>query len=584
MGTPPSTLVARTGSRPPSPTGYHLWVMGPAEFRTVALPAEGEVLVGRGNAVDVPLDDARASRRHARLRIGAEIAVEDLGSANGTFVRGRRLQARRSVTVLPGEAIGIGELVLMVQPNRSAGAGGGAPRILGHGEFQGRVEWECARAEATAAPFSVAHVLALAPAPAAGAAAAGLRPMDVVAEYGPGEHELLMPGLASDAAARLARALAKAAGAAATGVGIATYPEDGRHADALLAVARGRARGIDPARGGAAAALRDGDALDENMRRVLALAARAAAGDISLLILGETGVGKEVLARGIHASSARAARALVSVNCAALSETLLESELFGHERGAFTGAAQAKPGLLETAPGGTVFLDEVGELPLSLQAKLLRVIEAREIVRVGSVRPRKIDVRFIAATNRDLEAEVQRNAFRRDLFFRLAGLTLVVPPLRERPLDLPRLARQLVAELAEQAGLRRPPLLSEAALAALAGHGWPGNVRELRNVIERALLLCDGAAIAPAHLGLGATAALAPAPSPPVALAVAAPVARDGADAQAGGSERSRVLAALAACAGNQSRAARRLGISRKVLIARLDAYGVARPRKPVPK
>jgi transcriptional regulator of acetoin/glycerol metabolism len=294
---------------------------------------------------------------------------------------------------------------------------------------------------------------------------------------------------------------------------------------------------------------------------------RLARSESEILLLGETGVGKEVLARAIHASSPRAARALLSVNCAALSETLLESELFGHERGAFTGAAQAKPGLLETAPGGTVFLDEVGELPLAMQAKLLRVIEAREIVRVGGLRPRPIDVRFIAATNRDLEAEVQRNSFRRDLFFRLAGITLVVPPLRERPLDLPRLARDMLAELARQGGHRQPPPLPDATLDALADHSWPGNVRELRNVLERALLLCDGAAVTPAHLGLGAMTA--PAPAEPVTRH------RDG-------TERARVLEALAACGGNQSRAARRLGISRKVLIARLDTYGVARPRKPV--
>jgi DNA-binding NtrC family response regulator len=233
-----------------------------------------------------------------------------------------------------------------------------------------------------------------------------------------------------------------------------------------------------------------------------------------------------------------------------------------------------------------VFLDEVGELPLSMQAKLLRVIEAREIVRVGGVRPRKIDVRFIAATNRDLEAEVQRNAFRRDLFFRLAGIILVVPPLRERPLDLPRLAREMLAQLAKRGGHRRPPPLSDAATGVLAGHGWPGNVRELRNVIERALLLCDGAAITPAHLGLGPTGVSSPGAEaraangapPPGPMGAGSKPSRDSA------LDRSRVLEALAACGGNQSRAARRLGVSRKVLIARLNAYGVARPRKSVPK
>src|SRR6266700_3563136 len=481
--------------------------MGPAQFATFALPVRGEVLLGRGGTADVSLDDARASRRHARLRMGDDqVELEDLGSANGTRLRGRRLEPRRAVKLLPGEAIGVGDLILMVQPNLSSGRPGARRGVamLAHAEFRGRVEWECARAEATTGVFSVAHVLVSDWTDRA--VASGLRSIDVVGEYGPGAYELLLPGLGVAAATRLARAVATAARGGAVRVGAASYPEDGRNADSLLASAGARARGlVAPADGRAGrAALRDSDVPDQNMRRVHALAARAAAGEISVVILGETGVGKEVLARAIHESSARSARALVSVNCAALSESLLESELFGHERGAFTGAAQAKPGLLETAPGGTVFLDELGELPLALQAKLLRVVETREIVRVGGVRARKIDVRFIAATNRDLEAAVRRGAFRADLYFRLNGMTLVIPPLRERPLDLPRLARQMVLDLARHANQRPPPALSDPALDVITRHDWPGNVRELRNVIERALLLCEGATITPEHLGIGA--------------------------------------------------------------------------------
>jgi transcriptional regulator with PAS, ATPase and Fis domain len=305
------------------------------------------------------------------------------------------------------------------------------------------------------------------------------------------------------------------------------------------------------------------------MQRVQALADRAAAGEINVLILGETGVGKEVLARAIHAASARATKPMVSINCAALSESLLESELFGHEKGAFTGAVQAKAGLFETAPGGTVFLDEIGELPLTAQPRLLRAIETRQVFRIGGVRPREIDVRFIVATNRELETDVSLGTFRRDLFFRVNGMTLTIPPLRERPRDIPILARAFVAQLTRG----RAPEISEAAMAALLAHGWPGNVRELRNVIERALLLCDGPLLLPEHLPPPVPYAAAegdPSEPPPV------PRLPDSKD-----DERTRVLAALAACGGNQSRAARQLGISRKVLIARLDRYGVARPRKP---
>jgi two-component system response regulator AtoC len=571
MATPrPSTLVDGSRSQAGAPLGYHLVVMGEAVFETVALPARGEVVIGRGSDADVRVDEPRASRRHARLRLGDDVQVEDLGSANGTRVRGRTLEARKPVTITAGEAITIGSVVLMVQVNRPTRV---ASRVvLAHAELEGRVDWECARSEATGIGFSVARILTDARAPARALDGGGiLRAVDVIGRCGPGEHELLLPALVGPAALKVARAVASklTANRGEARVGLATYPQDGRNAAALLARAGARARAEDD--GDAAAAPATVTCVDEGMRRVYALAARAAAGTIGVFILGETGVGKDVLARAIHDASPRAARPFVSINCAALSEALLESELFGHERAAFTGAAQAKPGLLETAPGGTVFLDEVGELPLPMQAKLLRVVETREVLRVGGVRPRAIDVRFLAATNRDIEADVARGAFRRDLYFRLNGMTLVVPPLRDRPRDLPLLARGFVTALAAAAGRRRAPAISDGALARLGAHAWPGNVRELRNVIERALLLCDGSTITEAHLPLESLVTHGAAFEP-----VEAP-----APSRSEGSERARILAALAACAGNQSRAAKKLGISRKVLLARLDVYGVARPRKP---
>jgi two-component system, NtrC family, response regulator AtoC len=543
-------------------TGLHLLVMGPKQFATFALPARGDVVVGRGGAgVDIEVDDAKASRRHLRLHVGDELEVEDLGSANGTRVHDRRLESGARQRVLPGEAIAIGSLVLMVQPNRSTRATARA-RVLSHAEFEGRIAWECARAEATGGTFSVARVPAP---PDAIADAAAVRSIDVIGRYGPGEYELLLPGIAGDTARALVEAFARSlvAGRRVTGgIGLSSYPDDGRHAGALLARAGGERRPTD---GEARDAI---VCVEESMRRVQALAERAAAGDINVLILGETGVGKEVLARAIHVASSRAARPMVCINCAALSQSLLESELFGHERGAFTGAGAAKPGLLETAPGGTIFLDEVGELPPALQAKLLRVIETHEVLRVGSTRARKIDVRFIAATNRDLEAEVSRDGFRRDLYFRLNGMTLTIPPLRERPLDLPILARGFVSAL----GRGRAPRIAEPAMAVLRAHGWPGNVRELRNVIERALLLCDGPELLPAHLPAPVPAATEEPDAAPASAPTAPATVAD---------ERALILAALAACGGNQSRAARQLGISRKVLIARLDRYGTARPRRP---
>jgi pSer/pThr/pTyr-binding forkhead associated (FHA) protein len=216
--------------------------------------------------------------------------------------------------------------------------------------------------------------------------------------------------------------------------------------------------------------------------------ARLARSTASLLILGETGTGKEVLARTLHALSGRPGP-FVGINCAALSETLLESELFGHERGAFTGAAQAKPGLLETAPNGTVFLDEIGDVPTPLQVKLLRALETREVYRVGGLRPVQLEVRFLAATHRDLGADVAAGRFRRDLYYRINGVTLRLPPLRDRRASIPELARGFLAEAAAAAG-RPEPRLALDAVGKLARHDWPGNVRELRAVVERALLLC----------------------------------------------------------------------------------------------
>jgi DNA-binding NtrC family response regulator len=304
----------------------------------------------------------------------------------------------------------------------------------------------------------------------------------------------------------------------------------------------------------------------EAMRRVHELAERAAAGTINVLIAGETGVGKELLAETVHRASPRRGGPYVCLNCAALSETLLESELFGHERGAFTGAVQAKPGLLETAARGTLFLDEVGELPLSTQAKLLRVLETREVARLGSVRPRRIDVRFIAATNRDLEKEVARGAFRADLYYRLNGITLTIPPLRSRLEEIRPLAETFLRQICRDLG-RQAPMLPPASIAHLEEHGWPGNIRELKNVIERAVLLCEGPLLEPQHMPL----------ERPLTESQKLTTSAVGGAAQ---TEKDKIMEALAACAGNQSRAAKKLGIPRRTFVSKLDAYKIPRPKK----
>ncbi len=363
------------------------------------------------------------------------------------------------------------------------------------------------------------------------------------------------------------------------------------------------------------------------MKRVYDVAALASATDISILILGETGVGKEVLAEFIHRRSTRANGPFLRLNCAALSESLLESELFGHEKGAFTGALQAKSGLLESTDGGTVFLDEVGELPASLQVKLLRVLEERVVRRVGSTRARPIDVRFVTATNRDLRREVSKGHFRGDLYFRINGVSFNIPPLRERKEEIEPLAMHFLTQACVKANRPVPQMTAEAR-ARLQEYSWWGNVREVRNVMERASFLCEEGPLLAEHLpedaapidegfgaestdvycggiSMGSSFGNALSNGPPVsqsnpalntiALSERSPLAPPGvpsterSTSSAGGpgspriqlgDEQERILAALNECGGNQTRAAQLLGISRRTLINRLDEMSLPRPRK----
>jgi two-component system response regulator AtoC len=296
---------------------------------------------------------------------------------------------------------------------------------------------------------------------------------------------------------------------------------------------------------------------------------------INVVIQGETGVGKEVLASTLHALSGRGGP-MSSINCAALTENLLENELFGHEKGAFTGAVAMKPGVLEATSGGTVFLDELGELPLAIQAKLLRAVETREVRRVGATRATPVDVRIVAATNRDLVDEVAAGRFREDLLFRLDGVTLRIPPLRERPAAITTLALRFIEESSRKLG-RASAVASAELLAALAAHDWPGNVRELKATIERAVLLARGPQLAPRHLAF--TTRRAPGTAPPPDGPAAAPADELGFLSAEERAERDRIVAALDEHGGNQTRAAEKLGMSRSALINKIAVYRIPRPR-----
>ncbi|WP_257461928.1 sigma 54-dependent Fis family transcriptional regulator [Archangium lipolyticum] len=254
---------------------------------------------------------------------------------------------------------------------------------------------------------------------------------------------------------------------------------------------------------------------DPAMLRLYELIRRLAASELTVLILGETGAGKENAAFAVHHWSRRSGKPFVAINCASIAETLVESELFGHEKGAFTGAMAAKPGLLETAEGGTVFLDEAGELPAAAQAKLLRVLETRRILRVGGTKEREIDVRIVAATHRNLEKEVEAGRFRKDLFFRLGAATVVLPPLRDRRAEVRVLAERFLAAACTASG-REPMSLAPETLVMLERYGWPGNVRELKNTLDYVAATVTEAVVRPGHLPERILAALSP-PAPPTA-------------------------------------------------------------------
>ncbi len=298
---------------------------------------------------------------------------------------------------------------------------------------------------------------------------------------------------------------------------------------------------------------------------VLNLAETVAPTDSTVLITGESGTGKEILARYIHALSEREGGPFVSINCGALPETLLESELFGHVKGSFTGAVRDKEGLLVAARGGTFFLDEVGEMSPALQVKMLRALQEREVVPVGATEPVPIDVRIVAATNRDLEQEIRRGTFRSDLYYRLNVITLHLPPLRDRRDDIPLLTEHFLRVLAERTGSEQPLKVSPEAMASLQSYDWPGNVRELENALERAAVLCDGDVLTPAELPARVVE------RQPEPLVSEKPPANPTLEVI----ERAYIFWVLKTEGGNKARAAEVLGIDPSTLYRKLNRYGM---------
>ncbi len=569
-----------------------LLIIGEGFVATHPLPETGDLIIGRSEDADICIDVSSVSRRHALLHIGSAVQIEDLGSANGTFVDDQRLQPGVAARMTAGSMFELGSTMLIVQDTYTATR---PRRIWTHGYFEARLEEECARAERADSSFSVLRIRVHDKQAKAVAMheilLATLRSGDILATYGPDDYEVLIVDASADEAGRILSRIAdrlRAKGANAR-TGIASFPGDGRVPAALMA--RACAQVDDPSE---AEATLEIVVESPVMRRLHKLVERAAASDINVLILGETGVGKEIFAERLHALSSRVAHPLIRLNCAALPESLLESELFGHERGAFSGAVAAKVGLLESADGGTLFLDEVGDMPASLQAKLLRVLEAQQVRRVGGIESRDIDIRVVAATHRNLEAEVAAGRFRQDLFFRLNGLSIVVPPLRDRKEEIELLAETFAADTCRR-HQRPAPAIADKAVRAMRRYEWPGNIRELRNVIERAVVLCGNGPITLEHLPsdkMASTFEMAKIATAhhPLAAVETNPDQRAPARAQtlpetldlrAAVRQRERELIerALRESDGNQTRAAKLLGISRRTLISKIEDQGLERPR-----
>jgi DNA-binding NtrC family response regulator len=530
-------------------------------------------IVGRGAPADLIVDDPSLSRRHARLRTEQSgVLVEDLGSKNGTRCAGESVE---SILVQPGMQVHLGSVVMVVRHARDLERRG----FDDFERFLSRVDDELLRARTLGRPMSLLMLRALSVDPEDAwwlRMRAALRPIDTIAVYAPGMVLVLLPELAPAETRLVAQELARKRADEPTLVcGIATLQDGAQTSHALVQAASRAARTATRATQVMHALSSVGDAPDGEplivnpaMRELYRLARRVASHAAPVLILGETGTGKELIARHIHEAGARRDKPFRAINCGAMPASLIESVLFGHERGAFTGANETRKGIFEEADGGTLFLDEIGELPLVAQAALLRVLETKQLTRVGGTRVIHVDVRCVSATHCDLDAMIANKTFRSDLFHRLNLLTLHVPPLRERTDEIEPLALRFLRS-ADLGALSGAHTFSSEALSCLRAYAWPGNVRELRNVIERAALLCEGAELSDDVLPERMRAS-APASQPDPKLA------QSGRFADLVRSYETQLIhEALSATGGNQTKAAEQLGMPLRTLVYKIRSYGL---------
>ncbi len=588
------------------------------DTRVIDLRPGDSVVMGRAAPAEVVVDDMTISRRHARFSYSeGGVDVEDLNSRNGTLVRGMRV---RSARLCSGDDIRLGTVAVSIHLSEAAEPPLG---ISSYDQLAIRLEDELVRARtfghtlalvAVFAPEEFAsdtrtsdgeagrsgdrHVSRWAP-----RVRAELRPVDIIAVHGPHSVLILMPEANAAFAERVARKLSRVGeGGSLLHCGVSVFPDTAKSPGALVSEAHTAARSatqsnlVQLARGRASGEEGAPIVRAQLMQRLYALGDRVAASNVPVLILGETGTGKEVIARHVHKASPRAQRPMMIINCAALPANLIESALFGHEKGAFTGADSLKKGVFEEGNGSTVFLDEVGELSKAAQAALLRVLESKRFSRVGSTKEIEVDVRIIAATHRDLEAMVESGTFRADLYYRLNTMTLKVPALRNRAQEIMPLAKAFLSQTVERwntsARAFAPPTLD-----MLNAYSWPGNVRELRNVIERAAVICTGESLEPEDLPERLRSSLA-FPERPSAHPGTGPRVYDGAPVptpvevpredlstvpfrdRIRDYEVKLITDALDVAAGNQSRAAELLQMPLRTLVHKIKAYGLKKTWK----
>ncbi len=529
------------------------------------------IVVGRTAPADVVVPDPGLSRQHARFTWDdTGVWVEDLGSTNGTKKNGERITRAQ---INAGDDIAIGPIRVAVHILSSVDQE--LRGFDGHDRFVTALGDELVRARQFGRPLALmmvsgdkskeGHISRW-----AGRLRPRLRPVDRVGIYGPHAAMVSLPEATGEQVRTLARELG--GGTPPLSCSVAVFPRDGNSVEELIAALQVARRIGDPT------SIVPLDALpvivkNAAMKQVMSTVKRLAQSNIAVLIHGETGTGKEVIARAIHESGPRRKKPLRTINCAAIPATLIESVLFGHEQGAFTGADKAAAGIFEQADGGTVLLDEIGELAASAQAALLRVLETKKVTRVGGTKEIDVDVRVIAATHRNLEAMVGTGEFRQDLLYRLNTMTLQIPALRERVDEIRPLAERFLKDARLQAGSDVRSIDPEA-MAALEAYSWPGNVRELRNAIERAVVLAEGSTITLPDLTDRIRSRSAPQP--------AASESSDGNDNlptdykdHLRKYEVDLILRALHKHDGNQTETAKALGLPLRTLVHKIQTYGI---------